>query len=116
MLALVLVGCATTTKVEERLKTSVGLSEKEVVQRLGPPDFVYQTPESKYLAYERSALGYVPGVGPAYTTHTTENTSYNTATTGPQGFAYPQSCQWGFELRDDHVVRYRYEGIGCLAK
>jgi hypothetical protein len=102
----------------ERLKTYLGLSEEEVVQRTGPPDFVYEASEvnSKYIAYERSASGSIPGIGPAYTVHAAGDISSAMPTGGPPGLAYSRSCQWGFELHNDHVVTYRYEGSGCLAR
>jgi hypothetical protein len=108
----------------ERLKTYLGLSEEEVVQRTGPPDFVYEAPEvdSKYIAYERSASGgrsapgSIPGIGPAYTVHATGETSYAMPTGEPPGLEHSRSCQWGFELHNHHVVTYRYEGSGCLAQ
>ena len=84
-----------------RLQTYIGLTEEDLVQRMGPPDFVYESAEAKYLAYEKSASAQTNG-----------NNSYRTIP-GSSGFARPRHCQLGFKLQNDHVVTYRYEGEAC---
>lgn len=116
VLTLLLTGCATTAQFEEKLKTYVGLSEDEVVQRLGPPDNVYETSETRYLTYARSVSGYVPGVAPRYQTNVVGNTAYTTPVGGSPGYGYTNSCRVSFGLKSGRVAIYRYEGNGCRSR
>jgi len=108
-----LAGCVTTAKFEDKLNSWVGHSEDDLVRSWGPPSGVYETANSKYLTYARSAQGYVPGVAPSYQSYAVGNTVYTRPVGGSPGFAYSQQCNATFELVGGVIRSWRWEGNAC---
>lgn len=108
-----LVGCATTANFEKMLSTWVGASEDSLISRWGPPSRVYQSGSNKYLTFDRSSSGYVPGTSPTYQTTVIGNTAYTQSYGGSAGYAYTQSCSVTFTVVNNQVATWRWEGNAC---
>jgi hypothetical protein len=86
-----LAGCATTGNYEDMLKTWVGRSEDELVQAWGPPSSVYQSAGAKYFTYARSR------------------------TCGAGHGSITCLCTTSFELANNRITSWRWDGNGCIA-
>lgn len=118
VLFILLTGCATTANYEAILQTWIGSTEMDLISKWGPPQQVYEaTGGVKYLTYQDSRSGYVPGTSPTY--YTTYNNYTNTATTtsvgGSSGYSYTKSCQTTFEIRNGYITSWRWKGNACRA-
>jgi hypothetical protein len=87
-IALIVSSCATVEGYKKTLQTWIGSPEGALIQSWGPPSSVYVSGGSKYLTYNKSRSGYVPGTSPKYTTTLIRNTAYTTSSGGSPGFAY----------------------------
>jgi len=109
-------GCATQAKFEENVKSMMGMSEDEVIQKLGAPNGFYQTADMKYLTFSRARSGYVPGTAPNYQTQVIGNTAYTQAVGGSPGYSYTTTCALTLGFRDGRAATYRYEGNACRSR
>jgi hypothetical protein len=87
----IVAGCATTENYEAMLKTRVGRSEVELVQAWGPPSSIYQSTNAKYFTYAKSK------------------------TCGAGNDAITCLCNTSFELANDRITSWRWDGNGCTA-
>ncbi len=97
-------GCASTARVEETLNTYLGLSEDQLVQRLGPPNAVYETPQAKYLTYGWRSSGYFTGAPPSG-----KVVGKTPPSASVQSFPYSPSCRVTFGVEKSYVTTYRYD-------
>ncbi len=109
-------GCATTENYEKILRSWVGAEELALVRKWGPPQNVYENGGVRFLTYERSAQGYVPGTAPTYQTTRIGNTYTTQAVGGSPGYAYSQRCTTTFEVSSGRIVSWRWEGNACRAR
>lgn len=112
---LILSGCATTAAYEKILNGWVGESEERLVRVWGPPVNVYQTGNKKFLTYSRQSNMYMPGQAPTYQTTYIGNTAYTRPVGGYAGQNIPLSCVTTFELENNYVVSWKWEGNHCKA-
>jgi len=117
LLAAILSACAfpTTEAYEEMLHTWIGKSEKDLISDWGLPDSVYQVDDIKYVKYENSSSGYIPGTPPSYTTTFIGNTTYTTPIGGSPGFHYTTSCETTFTIQDGIIKNWQWKGNACKA-
>tara|TARA_R110000868_G_scaffold150567_7_gene373928 strand:- start:4634 stop:5338 length:705 start_codon:yes stop_codon:yes gene_type:complete len=110
---LMLSACATTKKYEALLNTWAGKSENALLQSWGPPDSFYENDGVKYLTFNNSRSGYVPGVAPNYQTTFVGNTAYTQAVGGSPGFVYTKRCKTTFAISGGIIRGWRYQGNAC---
>ncbi len=104
-------GCATQEKYAQMLSNYVGLSEEDLISRMGPPDSFYElNQQTKYLTYKRERNYYNP---PSATTHFWGNSAY---TDFYGGYEEKLWCNTTFTLKNRIITDYRFEGNNCLAK
>ncbi len=112
-LSFFLTGCATTANFEKMLSGWIGASEEGLISSWGPPSRVYSSGANKYLTYDKSASGYVPGTAPTYTTTVIGNTAYTNVTGGSSGYSYSKNCSTTFTIVNGSVSSWRWEGNAC---
>jgi hypothetical protein len=113
---LLLAGCATEAKYEAALKSWVGNSESSLVNSWGPPDSVYENGGTKYLTYQKSRSGYIPGTTPTYQTQIIGNTAYTNSYGGSSGYSYNQNCKTTFTISGGRITNWRWEGNNCRSQ
>lgn len=113
--SVLVAGCATTQKFEALLNGWVGSSELDLVRKLGPPQNSHELGGSRFLTYNRSRSIYLPGQAPSYTTTLVGNTAYTNQVGGYAGSTLSMSCTVTFEVRDERVRGWRWEGNDCKA-
>jgi hypothetical protein len=110
---LSLSGCATTANYEKMLSSWVGASELDLVRRWGPPTQSYETGGRKFLIYSSSQDVFLPGTAPTYTTTVIGNTAYTNMVGGTPGQTLSFSCRTTFEIHDERIVSWRWQGNDC---
>jgi hypothetical protein len=113
LLALVVSGCGTTAGYKKVMESWLHNSEYSLIQSWGPPTSVYESGGLKYLTYNKTRSGYVPGTSPNYQTQVYGNTAYTQSYGGSSGYAWKKSCKTTFTLRDDVITAYRFQGSDC---
>ncbi len=113
---LVLSGCATTANYEKLLSSWVGQSEVDLLRSWGPPQQQYQSGEVKFLTYDRRSNVFVPGTAPTFQTNIIGNTAYTTAIGGSPAYNIPTACRTTFEVQNDRVTTWRWEGNACRSR
>lgn len=119
--ALVLGACASQAGFDARMQGLVGMSEGDLVQRIGVPEGDFTTPDGRrFLQYERlgvsaptpapvmglgiggfgwrGGFGSGVGIGAAY-----------------PGYLPPPPCSVTFEIRAARVASFTRRGSGCVA-
>lgn len=56
LMMLILSGCCTAEKYKQHLNSMLGMSENELIERLGNPTSVYDTPQKRSLEYNNSSF------------------------------------------------------------
>lgn len=110
---ILIAGCATEAKFQAILNTTMGLSEKQLVDKLGIPHRTYQLGATKYLTYEYSSSYYVPQNQSTYINGYGNYATANTYSYG--GYTVNSRCNVTFTIERGVVVNWRYEGNGCKA-
>jgi len=113
LIALFLIGCATTKRYEQVLDSWLGDSESALIQKWGPPDSVYESGEAKYLTYRDSRSVYVAGTEPSYQTTCSFGSCYTTAIGGSPGYMKNLHCKTTFTVSDGKITHWRWEGNDC---
>jgi hypothetical protein len=116
VIALVLTGCATTANYEKILQSWVGRTELDLVRAWGPPLQTYKTGGSKFLVYSSARNVYFAGTPPAYTTTVIGNTAYTNRIGGTPGQIVGMRCQTTFELIDQKIISWQWQGNDCVAR
>jgi hypothetical protein len=117
----VLAGCATQQRFEELAGRHIGLTETQLVEKLGPPTGRYVTDDAIFLSWERSVL-----LSPSYHTSIIGGSLITT----PIGGGYV-GCVITYKLIEREIIdltneqeqeargyissSYRYEGNACRA-
>ncbi len=110
-----LAGCVDYEKQEEAyLSTMVGLSEAELIQRMGVPQRTYEANGHKFLAYEHQSESYM--------SEDDFGGGFGMMGMGPYGFGEPDfgsgevdisTCQTVFDLVKGYVQSFSRHGDGC---
>ena len=116
LLLLVLTGCATTANYEKNLASWVGASELDLVRNWGPPQQIYEAGGRKFLLYTNERSVFIPGTAPSYTTNVIGNTAYTRRVGGSSAQHVNLSCQTTFELENERIVSWRWQGNSCKAR
>lgn len=116
LLFLFLVGCATTANYEKILNSWIGASEIDLVRTWGPADNQFNSSGIKFISYQKNGAVYIPGTSPTYTTTMIGNTAYTTTSGGSPGYNIHLNCKTTFEIKDERVINWRWEGNGCKSK
>lgn len=111
-----LTGCATTANYEKILNSWVGADEIDLIRKWGSPHRTYETGGTKFLTYVSSRNVYLPGTAPTYQTTMIGNTAYTNRIGGTPGQNIGLSCVTTFELRNDKIVSWQWEGNDCKAR
>lgn len=114
-LLLILTGCATTANYEKILNSWVGATELDLIREWGPPQQSYEAGGRKFVVYTSSRNVYISGTAPSYTTTIIGNTAYTRPVGGTPGQNIGLSCQTTFEILDDRIVSWRWQGNDCTA-
>jgi hypothetical protein len=97
-----LTSCATEKKYKAHLDTFIGQDKKEVLKRLGPPVARYTIDNSEWWHYRKTDFDLM-WVG---------NGNHG----NPQYIPVEQSCITQFEIVENKVKYYRFEGGICVMK
>lgn len=116
ILLYLITGCATTANYEKKLASWVGESELDLVRSWGPPQQIYETGGRKFLLYTNARSVFIPGTAPSYTTNIIGNTAYTHRVGGSPAQNINLSCQTIFELENERVVSWRWQGNSCKAR
>jgi hypothetical protein len=119
--ALALAACATGAGFDARMQSLVGVTEGDLVQRIGIPDGDFATPEGRrFLQYERlgtAAPSAAPvigfGVG-GFGWRGGYGSGLGIGTAFP-AYAPPSPCSVTFEMRAGRVASFTRRGSGCVA-
>ena len=113
---VILSGCATTANYEKILNSWVGSEEVDLIRKWGPPQQSYESGGHKFLAYSSSRNVYMPGTTPSYTTMYIGNTAYTNPVGGSPGYNIGMRCVTTFEIVENRIVSWRWEGNDCRAR
>ena len=108
-------GCATTAKYEQMLATWVGAAELDLYRSWGPPEALYEVSGGKFVSYLRSGQIRMPATAPTYQTIFTGNTAFTNAVGGSPAYNVQWSCKTIFEIRQEKVVAWRWQGDNCTS-
>lgn len=72
----------TKAELDAELKSTIGWSDLQLVQQLGPPEKTYDVDGHRFLSYQANYNVNRPGKAPDYTTVVQGNTAYTTSTGG----------------------------------
>lgn len=114
--ALLLSGCATEAKYNNKLNTWLGQDELKLIHRWGPPQRTYETGGSKFLTYVDSGNVVMPGTPPSYTTNVYGSTAYTTATPGMPAQNIALDCETTFEIKDAKITDWSWRGNNCVSE
>ena len=114
--AVLLSGCVNYEKEREAYLTSmVGLSEAELIQRMGVPQRTYEANGHKFLAYEHQSESYISDGGMGMG-------GFGMMGMGPYDFGEPSfdsgevdvsTCQTVFDVVKGVVQNFSRHGDGC---
>lgn len=109
-------GCVPTTEGYKQNVTSwMGSSEAQLVRGWGVPQQVFNSGGRKYFVYNSSRNVYLPGTSPTYTTTFIGNTAYTNSYGGSAPMNLNFQCKTTFEILNEKVVSWRFEGNDCTA-
>ena len=115
-LGIFIVGCATTANYEKILSSWVGAKEIDLVRAWGAPNNQYESSGTKFLTYQKSNNIYMPGTAPTYSTTMIGNTAYTSSSGGSPAYNIQMFCKTTFEVKNERIVSWRWEGNGCKAQ
>ena len=113
---LALSGCATTANYEKMLTTWIGAPEIDLYRSWGTPDGQYEVSGTKFVTFTRGGNMIMPGTAPTYQTTFVGNTAFTNAYGGSPAYNIQLTCRTTFEIRNERVVSWRWEGNNCKAK
>lgn len=103
----------TKAELDAELKSTIGWSDLQLVQEVGPPDKTYDVDGHRFLAYQTSYNVDRPGRDPSYTTVIHGNTASTTSTGGVAAGTVTYSCTIVFESVNSKIINANYSGNGC---
>jgi len=110
-----LAGCATRANYENVLNSWVGATELDLVRKWGVPQQFYETSGRKFLVYSSSRNMILPGSPPSYTQTVVGNTIYKNRVGGIPDQYIELNCKTTFELENEKVLSWRWQGNDCTA-
>lgn len=113
---LAIVGCATTANYEKMLTTWIGAPEIDLYRSWGTPDGQSEVSGTKFVTFTRGGNIFMPGTSPTYRTTIIGNTAFTNAYGGSPSYNIQLMCKTVFEIRNERVVSWRWEGNNCKAK
>jgi len=115
VILIVLAGCAVRANYENVLNSWVGATEIDLVRKWGVPQQFYETGGRKFLVYSSSRNMILPGSPPSYTQTVVGNTIYKNRVGGIPDQYIELNCKTTFELENEKVVSWRWQGNDCTA-
>jgi hypothetical protein len=112
---ILLAGCAARANYENVLNSWVGATELDLVRKWGVPQQSYETGGRKFLVYSSSRNMILPGSPPTYTTTVVGNTVYKNRVGGIPDQYMELNCKTTFELENEKVLSWRWQGNDCTA-
>ncbi len=110
-------GCATTGGYEQMLGSWVGVSDRELIEKWGAPDAVYEFDSTqKVVTYHQAKSVYFPGTSPTFYASRVGDTVSVTPVGGTPGQLTNYSCKTDFTIENHVVTKWRWEGNNCLAR
>lgn len=103
----------TKAELDAELKSTIGWSDLQLVQQLGPPEKTYDVDGHRFLSYQANYNVNRPGKAPDYTTVVQGNTAYTTSTGGRTGGTVNYTCTITFESVNSKIINANYSGNGC---
>ena len=103
------------SQLRKILNSWVGATELDLIRKWGLPQQSYETGGRKFVVYTSSRSVYIPGTAPSYTTTVIGNTAYTNPVGGTPGRNIGFSCKTPFEISDDRIVSWRWQGNDCTA-
>ena len=88
---LFLSGCCTEANYQRLLNSRLNMEENDLIEQIGNPTSVYDTPEKRSLEY-----------------------NYSTTICNQYG-CFPQWCRTQYMIKDGRVNRWSYNGNKCCA-
>lgn len=116
MPVLAVLGCATSENYTKMLNTWLGAPEIALYRSWGTPDGQYEVSGTKFVTFTSSGNMVMPGTSPTYRTTVIGNTAYTNAYGGTPSYSVQLMCKTVFEIRNERVVNWRWEGNNCKAK
>lgn len=116
LVVVALVGCASTAKYEAVLNSWIAAKESDLVTRWGPPANVYERNGTRMLTYYSQRQVVMPGASPTYTTQVIGKTAYTSSSGGFPAQSIGLQCRTTFEIKEDRVSNWSYEGNDCISK
>lgn len=110
---LLLVGCATEENYKAALNMWLNNTPLDLVRSWGPPEKTYELDGHKFLVYYRDTNVHFDGTPPTYTTQFVGDKAYTTVNPGLSDSDFYFSCTTTFEVVDNKIVSWRYEGNDC---
>lgn len=108
--------CATEGRYKNALNTWIGSPEINLIQSWGPPQQAYETGGHKFLVYSSNSSMFLPGSSPTYQTTVIGNTAYTNAYGGTPATNVALSCVTTFEIVNETVKNWRYQGNNCVSR
>ena len=112
---IILTGCATRANYEKALNSWVGSTEIDLIRKWGVPQQFYETGGRKFLVYSSSRNMHIPGTPPSHTSTVVGNTTYKNRVGGTPDRDIELTCKTTFELENEKVVSWRWQGNDCTA-
>lgn len=88
---MLLSSCCTVAKYQQKLDATLGMEENELIEQLGNPTSVYDTPEKRSLEYKNSNL------------------------VCNQYGCFTYWCNTQFMIKDGKIDRWSYKGNNCCS-
>lgn len=112
---IILTGCATRANYEKALNSWVGSSEIDLIRKWGVPQQFYETGGRKFIVYSSSRNMRIPGTPPSYNSTVVGNTTYKNRVGGTPDQDIELNCKTTFELENEKVISWRWQGNDCTA-
>lgn len=114
LLLLILAACAPIpNRLDSVLARTLGMPELELIQRMGPPATAYEVQGHKFLVYDYKQVRTIQGTPAQYQVTNIGGLISVDQTGGEPASHYLAACRLTFELIDQRVARYRYQGNDC---
>lgn len=108
-----LTGCATPEGYKKSLDIWIGDTEENLVRKWGPPKKISVVEGRRLLVYSRSRILNVPSSGPAYAS--VGGKVQPVPFSGIPASAMSLSCETTFEVANEKVIAYQFQGNDCQA-
>lgn len=117
IICLFVSSCATTEGYQRLLNETIGMTEDELIMKMGVPDKTHDTKTMRVLEYRYNSTDYIPN----YQQQTTNYSNLYGRNIGSSsqwvdnGYYVNSSCTTTFYLKKGRVINYRFNGDACRA-